>query len=269
MKRFILAVVLALLAFPLSSCGTPEQSDAARSGEAVADSDQKREEAEDVKAYLESAPAAYPLIMWEELGEVLDALGAGDSDTVASLRDSISEKADVVINYEDVPAAAESVHNLALLSASEMRAAAGNMYLASIDASDASEYISSASDSISAAGDYFDEMADEIDSLSEEYGIEVSNPFIASSDGDDAEESDVTQDVDLIGPGTYRVGVDIEPGEYRVSANAGEMGYLDVTNSSAPGSEIVAQDVFETSTYVTVSEGQYLTLMRCTASLVQ
>lgn len=49
---------------------------------------------------------------------------------------------------------------------------------------------------------------------------------------------------------------------------AGETGYLDVTNSSAPGAEIVAQDVFTRSTYITVSDGQYLTLMDCTASLV-
>lgn len=64
--------------------------------------------------------------------------------------------------------------------------------------------------------------------------------------------------------GMYKVGVDIEPGEYQVLLNEDAplgMGYLEVTSSSSHRLEdIVTNDNIESNTYITVSEGQYLTL---------
>ncbi len=64
--------------------------------------------------------------------------------------------------------------------------------------------------------------------------------------------------------GTYRVGSDIAAGEYKLTAIAGDTGYWEVTNSSSPDADIVGNDVFNGSTYVTVSDGQYLKLSGCT-----
>ncbi len=70
------------------------------------------------------------------------------------------------------------------------------------------------------------------------------------------------------GEGTYRVGVDIEAGEYRLTATTSVPGYWAVTNSSAPDASIIGNDNFNGSTYVTVQDGQYLELSRCLAEKV-
>lgn len=68
--------------------------------------------------------------------------------------------------------------------------------------------------------------------------------------------------------GTYKVGTDIEPGEYKLTATTSVPGYWEVTNSSSPDADIVGNDNFNGNAYVTVSEGQYLTLNRCKAEKV-
>lgn len=67
----------------------------------------------------------------------------------------------------------------------------------------------------------------------------------------------------------YHVGSDIPAGKYRLTAEAGTQGYWKVTASSNPDADIIGNDNFENSAYVTVADGQYLTLNRCTGSPVQ
>ena len=67
------------------------------------------------------------------------------------------------------------------------------------------------------------------------------------------------------GDGMYKVGTDIPAGEYKLTASSGTLGYWEVTNSSTANADIVGNDNFSGSTYVTVSDGQYLKLERCVA----
>ena len=95
----------------------------------------------------------------------------------------------------------------------------------------------------------------------------------SSEDGDSqndvgASSSDDVVESMVIGDGTYRVGVDIEAGEYKLTADTGTSGYWKVTDSSAPDADIVGNDIFEGNAYVTVTEGQYLKLNRCSAEKV-
>lgn len=60
-----------------------------------------------------------------------------------------------------------------------------------------------------------------------------------------------------------RVGYDINPGEYKlVTTEAGRRGYYCIYND-ARHDDIVANDNFENSSYVSVRYGQYLILNRC------
>lgn len=70
--------------------------------------------------------------------------------------------------------------------------------------------------------------------------------------------------------GTYKVGSDMPAGEYKLTAtsNTGK-GYWCVRDSSASDSNIIRNENFENSTYVTVSEGEYIELSRCTATPVE
>ena len=97
----------------------------------------------------------------------------------------------------------------------------------------------------------------------------------AVTDGPAADESDTDasaeterQEGQSVGSGTHLVGTDIEAGEYRLTADAGDMGYWKVTASSAPNADIIGNDNFEGNAYVTVEDGQYLTLSRCTAERI-
>ena len=56
----------------------------------------------------------------------------------------------------------------------------------------------------------------------------------------------------------------VEAGEYKLMCDANKRGYYCIYDSPLSGEEsIVANDNFENSAYVTVSEGQYLLLNRC------
>ncbi len=57
-----------------------------------------------------------------------------------------------------------------------------------------------------------------------------------------------------LGEGTYRVGIDIDAGEYKLKSTG--------TRASASRA-IVSNKLFEDSTYVTVEDGQYLKLTGC------
>lgn len=66
----------------------------------------------------------------------------------------------------------------------------------------------------------------------------------------------------IVPAGKYRIGVDFPAGEYKVSPVGGS-GYY-ATQSSASGSlgSIIANDNFSSEIYVTISDGQYLSLSR-------
>ena len=60
----------------------------------------------------------------------------------------------------------------------------------------------------------------------------------------------------------YRVGTDIPAGEYKVTCTNSVGCYLEVSKDSfGLLSSIVANDNIDTFTYITVSNGQYLTVV--------
>lgn len=92
---------------------------------------------------------------------------------------------------------------------------------------------------------------------------------LSSTENNPVASSPSTATPTKISEGTYKVGADIEPGEYKLTATRSSGGYWEVTNSSSADADIVGNDNFSNSTYVTVSEGQYLKLSGCTAEKVQ
>lgn len=63
--------------------------------------------------------------------------------------------------------------------------------------------------------------------------------------------------------GMYRVGIDIPAGEYKLTAE--DDGYWCIYKNSELPLDIVSNDLFESSAYVTVKEGQYLKTSDCIA----
>ncbi len=72
------------------------------------------------------------------------------------------------------------------------------------------------------------------------------------------------------GAGMYRVGIDVPAGEYKVVSNSALGGYVEVSSDSS-GSiySIVSNDLVDTFSYITVTEGQYLTVTRAHFALVE
>lgn len=96
------------------------------------------------------------------------------------------------------------------------------------------------------------------------------DPRMGSGESETTAEQDTTTTqpveqvtVTTLTEGTYRVGTDIEAGEYKLTANSGTKGYWEVTGSSAPDAQIIGNDNFDGNAYVTVTDGQYLKLNRC------
>ena len=82
------------------------------------------------------------------------------------------------------------------------------------------------------------------------------------------EALDIEFDSLNLGSGMYRVGIDIPPGEYKLQNKPDMKGYLCVFDNSFVYRSIVTNDNFEGMKYVTVTDGQYLLLTRCTGSLI-
>lgn len=59
-----------------------------------------------------------------------------------------------------------------------------------------------------------------------------------------------------------KVGHDLPAGEYKLVCESGKSGYYAIYDDSRHD-DIVANDIFDNSTYVTVARGQYLKLSRC------
>ena len=69
--------------------------------------------------------------------------------------------------------------------------------------------------------------------------------------------------------GMYKVGVDIPAGEYKAMATSSSIsGYYAIYNTASADRDIEDNELFTSSSYVTVINGQYLELSNCTASLV-
>ena len=63
----------------------------------------------------------------------------------------------------------------------------------------------------------------------------------------------------VYGSGMYRVGTDIEAGEYKVTCTNGMLAYVEVSaDSRGVLDSIITNENIEDSTYITVSDGQYL-----------
>ena len=71
----------------------------------------------------------------------------------------------------------------------------------------------------------------------------------------------------VLDEGMFRVGIDIPAGEYKVTSD--DRGYWCIYNDSVAPFDIVSNDNFEGSAYVTVKDGQYLELSRCNAVPVE
>lgn len=69
-------------------------------------------------------------------------------------------------------------------------------------------------------------------------------------------------DIDLSGEGMFKVGTHIPAGEYKVNADSSGKGYYCIYDSSTH-QNIVSNNNFDGSQYVSVQEGQYLQLVRC------
>ena len=67
----------------------------------------------------------------------------------------------------------------------------------------------------------------------------------------------------------YRIGIDIPAGEYRLETNSSFGGYWCIYNSTVIPFDIENNHNFKSSTYVTVKDGQYLILNRCSGTLVE
>ena len=63
--------------------------------------------------------------------------------------------------------------------------------------------------------------------------------------------------------GMYRVGIDIPAGEYKLTTD--DTGYWCIYKDSVVPFDIVNNDMFDASSYVTVKDGQYLKISDCTA----
>ena len=94
------------------------------------------------------------------------------------------------------------------------------------------------------------------------------NSFITINDGEYLElyscyaiPVEENPEIDLSGPGMFRVGIDIPAGEYKLAATD-DCGYYCIYPDSRQD-DIISNDIFENQNYVTVSNGQYLVLSGC------
>jgi hypothetical protein len=62
--------------------------------------------------------------------------------------------------------------------------------------------------------------------------------------------------------GMYRVGADIEPGEYKIHPKNGKGYYQVMSNSTHSFDSIITNNNFSGDTYLTVKKGQYLKIER-------
>lgn len=72
---------------------------------------------------------------------------------------------------------------------------------------------------------------------------------------------DEVNELDTTGEGMFKVGVHIKAGEYKVKSTNDLFAYIEVSNDSSHNLDsIVTNDNFESEKYITVEDGQYLTI---------
>jgi hypothetical protein len=82
------------------------------------------------------------------------------------------------------------------------------------------------------------------------------------------EDSLTFKSYDDLGPGMYRIGTDIPAGEYKLIADKDAIAaYSCIYDNSSAYRKIIANDIINNNSYVTVEEGQYLLLSQCTAAI--
>lgn len=82
------------------------------------------------------------------------------------------------------------------------------------------------------------------------------------------EDSLTFKSYDDLGPGMYKVGIDIPAGEYKLIADKDAIAaYSCIYDNSSAYRKIIANSIINNNSYVTVEEGQYLLLSRCTAAI--
>lgn len=74
-------------------------------------------------------------------------------------------------------------------------------------------------------------------------------------------------DANALEEGTYRVGIDIPAGEYKLTLTGTIDGYLCIYDNCSSERNIIKNSNFSGQKYVGVSDGQYLMLKRCTGAL--
>lgn len=121
----------------------------------------------------------------------------------------------------------------------------------------------------------FEEHKDEFelvtDSISaEEYtgsqGYTVSQQSSTSTNSNSSsQEQSADEEPKTYPEGTLKVGTDIPAGTYKLTANS-DSGYWEIKNSVSADAEILANDNFSNSTYVSLEGGQYFTMSRCSAT---
>lgn len=95
--------------------------------------------------------------------------------------------------------------------------------------------------------------------------------FLELSRASAAAVQDVAETFDAanLEEGMYRVGTDIPAGEYSLISASDFGGYVCIYDNSGVNRDIVSNNMFEANDYVTVTDGQYLIIERCTGSINQ
>lgn len=83
-----------------------------------------------------------------------------------------------------------------------------------------------------------------------------------------ASEISTSFDPSNLKEGMYLVGKDIPAGEYLLKANSDRSAYVCVYDNSTVSRNIVTNDNFDGKKYITVRDGEYLEIVRCTGALL-
>lgn len=171
MKKTLVALAV-VVSIALLGCGSQPMQDA-KTEEAEVQADQVKadDERDAVVDYLNREEMRYPVDIYNELGELIDAVTDGDVDAATELRDSIQDKANAVLLMEDVPLAATDFHYEASMACTSYESAAEYLCLSLLSPSDATEYTEMATEALEAGGEHFDNLNVELESLQDEVGI--------------------------------------------------------------------------------------------------
>lgn len=123
---------------------------------------------------------------------------------------------------------------------------------------------------VSSGGGYFEICSDSTGSFDSiiSNGSFDTNSIVSISDGmyfdfsrSDAYSIDACPDLDISKEGMFKVGKHLPAGEYKIHSDS--EGYVQVSSDSSQSFEsIISNDNFSGDSYITLSDGQYLTLVR-------